>query len=186
MSDFSKALTKLIGAEGAYANNPNDRGQETYFGISRRSFPQWIGWKTIDGLRTEPGFPKTLGNVVVLTEQVKDLYKQEFWDKIHGDEIKSQDIANEIFDTAVNMGCDVAIRFAQHALNLLNRNQKNYSDLNADGVFGKLSLNTLNNFDEELILLRALNALQANKYITLCDRDSSQEVFFRGWLKRAS
>lgn len=185
MADFIQAYRKLLPVEGGYVNHPSDRGKETYKGISRRFHPQWKGWAIIDALRKEPGFPKNLTNHPVLQELVQSFYKSEFWDKLQGDRINEQRIADELFDSGVNMGIATAVRFLQGSLNVLNRNGRLFPDIERTGVLGPKTLAQLNAFTETDMLLRALNAYQGAHYIAICERDPSQEDFFRGWIKRA-
>ena len=39
MTSFDHAFERLIGHEGGYVNDPKDRGGETKYGISKRSYP---------------------------------------------------------------------------------------------------------------------------------------------------
>ena len=39
MSEFDKYFEELIGHEGGYVNDPDDRGGETKYGISKLSYP---------------------------------------------------------------------------------------------------------------------------------------------------
>lgn len=64
---------------------------------------------------------------------MKAFYKENYWDKFLGDEINSQEIADEIFDTSVNMGVERAVKFLQKALNYLNRDELLYLNLVVDG-----------------------------------------------------
>ena len=34
--------------EGGFVNDPKDPGGMTMAGISRKTFPNWIGWKEVD------------------------------------------------------------------------------------------------------------------------------------------
>jgi len=43
------------------------------------------------------------------------IYRKEYWNKIHGDELMIQEVANSLYDSAVNMGAVMAIRLAQKA-----------------------------------------------------------------------
>jgi len=187
MAEFKISFSKTMAAEGGYANAPSDRGKETYRGISRAMNPQWKGWAIVDALRKEPGFPKNLASHPELDELVLDFYKEMFWNPIKGDQIASQEVADELFDTGVNMGATIPVKFAQQALNLLNRNGKLYADIADDGIMGNGTLKMLNAFTETNVLVRTLNALQACRYIKICEIDHTQEENFRGWLlKRAS
>jgi len=185
MADFNTAYKKLVPIEGGYVNNPLDRGKETYKGISRHFHPNWAGWNVINALRREPGFPRNLNNHPQLQEMVLSFFKIEFWNKFSADKIISQAVADELFDTAVNMNYTVAIKFAQSALNLLNKNGKLYADILVDGVMGFNTITAINNFSETPHLLRALNVLQGARYISICENNPTQEEFFRGWLTRA-
>ena len=51
MADFEKAFAKIIKAEGGYVNNPNDKGGETYMGITRKNHSKLKMWKLIDELK---------------------------------------------------------------------------------------------------------------------------------------
>ena len=37
--NFKIAFKEIIGVEGGYVNNPNDKGGETKYGISKRAYP---------------------------------------------------------------------------------------------------------------------------------------------------
>ena len=49
MADFATAYAPLAGFEGGWCNVQGDSGGETYAGIARRYWPDWPGWKLIDG-----------------------------------------------------------------------------------------------------------------------------------------
>jgi lysozyme family protein len=46
------------------------------------------------------------------------IYRKDYWNQIHGDELFNQDAANSLYDSAVNMGVTSAIRIAQKALGI--------------------------------------------------------------------
>nr|DAO50309.1 MAG TPA: Lysozyme [Crassvirales sp.] len=115
MANFNKEFQKVILAEGGYVNDSDDAGGETYLGISRRNNPNWIGWEVIDeekkkGLKYING---RLKRDKSLTNAANLLYKQKYWDVLELDDIPSQKIAHQLFDTAVNCGITTAIRIAQ-------------------------------------------------------------------------
>jgi lysozyme family protein len=184
MADFLTAYRKLSAIEGGYANHPNDRGKETWKGISRANFPQWKGWLTIDALRREPGFPKNLRNNPGLETSVQEFYEKEFWKKIYGEKINHQAVADEMFDTAVNMGVGIAISFAQNAINYLNKNGKLYADIAEDREMGPATLLHINNCEEIPVLVKLLNLLQGARYIMIMEKNPCQEEWIRGWLTR--
>jgi lysozyme family protein len=188
MADFKEAYKKTMGHEGYYSNDPDDLGGETWKGIARRFHPKWSGWKIIDAYKNEPNFPNSIKDNYELEEKVKEFYKTVFWDELLGDQIPSQYIGEEMFDTAVNTGVERAVKFLQTALNVLNRHEKLYNNLNVDGAAGHNTLKALKALlaikGEEMVLYKVLNILQGYHYVTITLKSESQERFMRGWLKR--
>lgn len=116
MADFNSEFDKLILAEGGYINDPDDNGGETYLGISRKANPKWAGWSAIDKIKKQYGTKNITARLkkdVALTNSAKFYYKTNYWDVMDLDDVPSQRIAHEIFDTGVNMGVAAAIRIAQ-------------------------------------------------------------------------
>lgn len=166
MNTFDIAFNEVLGFEGGYVNDPNDRGGETRYGISKRSYPDV--------------------NIESLTiEQAKHIYYRDFWNSknLELSLIDDERVSVELFDTAVNMGVSTAAKFLQEALNLMNRNQKDWADLKVDGVVG---FNTLKCYKKARkdVLLKALNGLQFCRYKAICEKDKTQEIYFNGWMKR--
>lgn len=191
MADYEGAFQRTTAHEGGYVHDPDDAGGETYKGISRRFNPSWGGWAIIDDLKrgTGPGddFSDALAGRLELQEAVRSFYRHHYWDKFWGDEIPSQEVAEELFDTGVNMGIHRAVGFLQEGLNLLNRNQTSYEDIMEDGRFGPGTLNALKAYlemDEVSHLVKIMNILQGMHYIEYMRRRPSQEKYARGWLKR--
>lgn len=120
MAKFDEEFDKLIFVEGGYVNDKNDAGGETYLGISRKNNPKWIGWEVIDDEKKKglKNITARLKKDVALTNSVKFLYKQKYWDVLELDDIPSQSIAHELFDTCVNCGVSTAIRIAQQVIGM--------------------------------------------------------------------
>ena len=117
MSYFLDAYAVTLHHEGGYVNDPDDRGGETYKGISRVYNPSWDGWLSIDLEKNEHDFPKSLENNNALQNSVKKFYKLKYFDPYRGDDMP-QGLAMEMFDTSVNMGVGRAVKFLQIALNV--------------------------------------------------------------------
>lgn len=184
MANFNTADQIVRKHEGGYANNPSDRGGETYRGIARKIFPHWKGWATVDKLRKVAGFPANLDKDAELQSFVHDFYKKEFWDAMSLDFVNDQAIANELYDTGVNMGVGTAANFLQRVLNVSNKKGQEYADMPVDGKIGPNTVRTLNNHKRPKEVLKALNCLQGAKYIAICEANPSQEIFFVGWMNR--
>lgn len=119
MAKFDEEFDKVILAEGGYVNDPDDAGGETYLGISRKNNPKWVGWEVIDDIKKKYGtknITSRLKKDVALTNSAKLLYKQNYWDVLELDDIPSQGIAHQLFDTCVNCGKTTAIHIAQQVL----------------------------------------------------------------------
>ena len=191
MAKFNEAFEKTAAIEGGYVFDPDDAGGETYKGVSRRFNLSWKGWAKIDEIKRansrKKKFDKVFEQDESLQKEVVLFYKEAYWDKFWGDAIPVQEIAEELFDTGVNMGVRRAVGFLQQGLNLLNRNQKNYNDIFEDGFFGRNTLNGLEAYlkiDDLSYLLKVMNILQGMHYIEYMRKSPTQEKYARGWLKR--
>lgn len=186
MADFSIAYKITMGHEGGYSDHPNDKGAATFAGISRKYHPAWNGWLIIDRYKSFPGFPSNLKGNQALQEQVFSFYKKNFWDVNKLDHINNQEIANEVFDTGVNMGYKTAAECLQAAYNLLSKNEASYNKIAVDGSIGSKTLTAINSHQYPSRIVKTLNILQGIRYVHICERDPTQEVFFAGWIERVS
>lgn len=122
MANYNIAYNKVIKVEGGYANDPDDAGGETYMGISRKFNPNAKFWKVIDEIKSKnKNITNKEMNAILkknnsIIGEIKNIYKNKYWDKLYLDNLNSQKIAEELFDTAVNMGVSVAIKILQNSL----------------------------------------------------------------------
>ena len=182
---FKNALTKLLNHEGGYANDPDDKGGETYRGISRKNFPNWIGWNIIDYYKTTKHFEEHLTSDFNLQAHVEDFYKTNFWNKMHCDFIPTE-IAEELFELSVNTGLKRATSILQTTLNILNRNEKAYNDILVDGRFGNITLVTLRTslkHNSRRLIFNLINILQGSFYTELMLNNPVYEKYI-GWFNR--
>lgn len=189
MANFDEAYDITLGHEGGYTHDPVDVGGETYKGVARRYYPNWPGWTIIDAAKNDTNFPNSLRDDTDLDCMINQFYRDNYWNLFWGDDIPNQEVANEMFDTGVNMGVGRAVKYLQKGLNVLNRNQKNYADIVEDGGFGTNTMAALNqylNIDDASFLLKVMNILQGMHYIDYMTKSPTQERFARGWLKRVS
>lgn len=168
-------IDAVIDREGGYVNHPADKGGPTCFGITE-AVARAHGYA--GAMRAMP------------REDAAAIYQRLYWLRPCFDEVakRSGPIAAELFDTGVNMGPAVAATFLQRALTALNRNAKDYPDLTPDGRIGAVTLSALDTFltsrggGGETVLLRALEALQGERYLRLAERRPANEAFLYGWL----
>lgn len=100
--NFQKAVSRTLGHEGEYSNDPRDPGGETMWGITLRTARAW-GYT--GAMRFLP------------RETAVRIYEDSYWDPICGDSL-SFPIAFQLFDAGVNSSPFQAIRWLQRALNL--------------------------------------------------------------------
>ena len=162
--DVDRLVDELIEREGGYVDHPPDKGGPTCFGIT-------------EAVARAQGYAGPMK--LLPREEAVEIYTRLYWLRPHFDEIarRSERIASELFDTGVNMGPAVAVTFLQRALTALNRGGRDYPDLTPDGRIGPMTLFALDAFlasrvkaSGETVLLRALEALQGERYLRLAER----------------
>src|SRR3954463_11360211 len=159
VADIDRLIDALIEREGGFVNHPADKGGPTCFGIT-------------EAVARAHGYAGPMR--LLPREEAATIYRRLYWLRPKFDEIakRSRRIAAELFDTGANMGPAVAATFLQRTLTALNRNAKDYSDLVPDGRIGAVTLGALDAFlairgksNGETVLLRALEALQGERYL---------------------
>jgi len=186
MAEFLQAYNRTNQNEGGYVNDPDDKGGETYKGIARKFHPEWPGWGIIDSSKNAYNFKTMLDKNITLQDQVRSFYYIEFWNKIGGESIPDQAIAEEMYDNAVNMGVATANKYLQRALNILNCNQKHYADITVDGSIGPKTSSAFQACLAKVgskMLLSVINGYQMKHYIELMEKDPVNEKYI-GWFKR--
>lgn len=118
MANFDEAYQRTLKFEGGWVNDDNDSGKETYKGISRVYEKNWEGWNIVDAYKKKPNFPKNLEADKKLQELVKSCYRKNYWNVIWGDKIRNQKVANDLYDTAVNMGVGTSIKLSERQYEL--------------------------------------------------------------------
>ena len=175
-SDIEALLDELIDREGGYVNHPSDRGGPTRFGIT-------------EAVARAHGYRGAIRDLPV--GEARAIYRRLYWLRPKFDRIakRSPNIAAELFDTGVNMGPAVAVTFLQRALTALNRGAADYPDLVPDGRIGTATMSAFDRFLDvrgdrpgQEVLMRALEALQGERYLRLAERRPANEAFLYGWL----
>lgn len=175
MANFLKSFEKTSKFEGGYANNPNDRGGETYKGIARNMWGKWSGWNIIDRYKTSPISVKqlsaVLGGNVELQDMVESFYHAHFWNAIKGDDINNQLIADNIYDFAVNSGVSRAVKYAQRLVGT-----------SEDGVIGNITIKAINkNIEGFVTKYKAERLAFVNRIVA---KNETQREFLNGWSAR--
>lgn len=197
MADFNIAHKLTSRVEGGYVNHPNDPGGETIFGIARNYYPNWHGWIVVDKCKEFDGFPDNIKSLTLsrlngngleagsliawpwLQTAADTFFKKEFWNTIRGDEITDQDIANELYDSAVNFGRSRAVKMAQEAVKLGFG-----ADIDVDGKIGPKTVAALNSYTNKPWLYQLMNMIQARQYLELVEKQPKKATFLRGWIQQ--
>jgi len=167
----SDAIAKLIRREGGYVNDTKDSGGETKYGIT---------------LVTSREFGYRSGMSDLPVEIAMEIYSVKYWDKMRLDGvclIAGSAIAEELFDTGVNLGTKRASKFLQRSLNILTKSPS----INVDGFIGNATIEKLSEYvgrrgkGGETVLLKMLNCLQGAFYVKLAEKRAKDKKFIFGW-----
>lgn len=174
---FKESLVKLRGHEGKYSNNPLDKGGETMWGITA-------------AVARANGYKDEMSKMPYSVAQV--IYKRQYWDINKLDDIDKlcPQLADQMFNAGVNIGTGVAAKFLQRLLNVYNRDQRDYRDIEVDGQVGSMTIATLaalvtkrGKGDTDEQLLKSFRSLQGAHYISIAEKSTPQEEFVWGWMK---
>lgn len=172
MANFNKAYEIGRVNEGGYSNRKSDKGGETYAGVARNYWPRWEGWKIIDAYKKIA--PIKQGKVFdnpELEGYIYSFYRMNFWNKILGDQIEDQQVANLIYDWSMTSGG--AIREVQKVIGAT-----------PDGRFGPASLSRLNKAISSSggkLIFNKIKEARRRYYISL-----NQPANIKGWINRVN
>jgi len=154
MANFDLVINRVLENEGDYSNDPDDIGGETKFGISQ------LAYSDLD-IRS------------LTLEDAKVIYKRDYWDRVKGDKILNEYVAESIFDFAVNVGVKTASKLAQKVV---------YTEI--DGVIGNKSITNIN-LTKQNVFIPSYKLEKIGYYLMIAKRRKSNEKFLIGWIKRA-
>lgn len=159
-------INKIIKVEGGYVNDPSDSGGETNYGITVK-------------VACDNGYTGEMIDLPVTLAY--DIYKAKYYDTVKAGNMPDL-VAEEVVDTAVNMGTSRAGKFLQRALNLLT----DY-ELIVDGMIGNATITALNSYmdkrNDAETLCKILNSFQGAYYAELAERRVKDRKYVYGWFK---
>src|SRR5262249_55945100 len=168
MASFDLFLPILLRFEGGFVDDPDDPGGETNKGVTMTTFRQC----SHDLLGIEP----TSENLKSLTDaQAGIIYRNLYWNKMSGDAIHLQDLANIVCDFYVNSGTNATILLQR----VLNRMGAHVAEDGSIGPASIIALNALNQAD----VYRQYKQGRIDFYQQLGKRFPK---FLKGWLNRVN
>lgn len=168
MTRQEKFADEIVCIEGGFSDNPNDKGRATRYGIT-------------EATARRNGYT---GNMKDLPMPLaKSIFINEYFLEPGFDQIKSDAIAFELFDTSVNAGQSRSVMLLQRAYNMLNIGNKYGDDLKVDGQLGNVTAARINAYPypERIVMLQ--NASQTAFYTDIATNNPTQREFIYGWLK---
>lgn len=180
MASLEISEKKTLKWEGGYCNVAGDAGGETIFGIAKNANPDSKIWAILDKYKAElepltKAKYKSLENMCLADPEFKaemdTIYRKLYWDKIKGDEIQSQDVANILYDFAVNSGPGRAIKHIQRILGVA-----------ADGALGPKTVAAINASDAKDLCNKLCDS--RTEYFKKIAENGENHKFLNGWLNR--
>lgn len=168
MASFDKAIEKTLKHEGGLVDHPSDPGGLTNMGITWVTFKAWA---------PRLGLPKTPEALKSLSKSnAIYIYRQGYWNRLSGDDIKSQSVAEIYFDAYVNSGNTAVMQMQTAVSNISER-------IKIDGIPGPQTLGAINAADAETLFYK-FKAVRERFYRNLAEIKPSMKVFLKGWLNR--
>lgn len=165
---FEIAFNTLLLDEGGLSDDPDDPGGLTKYGISKRYYPD------LD-----------IKNLTV--DDARELFWKDWWVRYRYKDLAEYnfDIAERVFNIAVNIGPDSAAKYLQIAINsviMYLGESKRLDCLVVDGIIGSVTIRTLSELDffQTSYILPAFTSLVAHHYMTRPKRDKYES----GWMNR--
>ena len=157
-NNWNKCLETILHHEGGYVNHPKDPGGETNLGVTKRVYEEWGGTKDMKDLTVE---------------DVSPIYKKNYWDRVHGDELPTGlDLC--VFDFGVNAGTGRAAKYLQTMVGAT-----------ADGAIGPATLRAVSSYVDSEGIESAIQNYQSARQ-SYYEKLKTFDTFGRGWTRRVT
>ncbi|MCC4620074.1 N-acetylmuramidase [Xanthomonas cassavae CFBP 4642] len=171
MADFTQFFPTFLRFQGGFVDAPDDPGGATNMGISLAVFRQ--------SAQARLGLEPTLEALRQLTvAQAASLYKALYWDRVQGDAIQLQPLADIVFDFYTDAGAN-AVTLLQRQLGEMGQ------QLPTDGVFSAQTLAALQQVDQTQLYMRYKQG-RVDYYTRLAAARPVLQRFLKGWLTRVA
>lgn len=177
-ADFNRSILNVLKHEGFLVNDKADPGGITNYGVSARYLNQLVRKSPeVQALIDIDGIPGvTRGDIENMRiEDAIHIYRFYWWEAYGYGKIKSQILADKIFDMSVNMGSVESHTLVARAYQIIkHRPMKDFMDINK-----------LSHIECQRLLIQ-IRQEQMHFYQTLAVRHPKSKKFLPGWLKRAA
>ena len=153
---FDRFISVILKHEGGWVNDPDDRGGETKYGITRYRYPE-LDIKNL-----------TIG-------QATDIYYRDFYQRMKLFYIKNDALAIHVFDMGVNAGRTRAVELLQSLL----------KGCEVDGILGPSTGQGISLADTTTNLVEAYKAKRVEYYYKVSLRGNNSK-FLKGWVNRVN
>ena len=160
-SRFKRFFARLMDFEGGLANDPDDRGGLTKYGICKKVYPD------VD-----------IRNLTL--EEAADIFRRDYYELMQIGSVQNEQIAYAIFDMGVLSGPGTAVTLLQQAINEFSVKQ-----IAEDGAIGPKTLNAMSAENiNQTGLLHMYIVCRKNYHLGIIKNDSSQSKFKKNWVAR--
>lgn len=183
-------VAKYTSIEAGYVNNPNDLGGETNHGITYA-----VAMRHKNELVRNFKWDGTMRNLTV--PMARHIYILDYWNKCYLDHVvvRHVELADKLFDIAINAGVSRAGRWFQEIVASLGNNGRyNKASSNPRFIDGWIGKGTMEAYEGVIkargelgkqIILHALIAKQTVHYVDISLSRQANQTFTFGWLRRA-
>jgi len=169
-ADVDQMIEDILRREGGFVDHPNDRGGPTNFGVTLKTLMAFRG-RSLSGEDVRR----------MSVDEARDIYRSNYFLRPKIDQLPAL-LQPQIFDMAINHGPGTAIKLLQKVLTEAGH------PCSTDGGIGdettacaRAAVSALGNALSNLLVEKRIDLYKA-----IVDRDASQGVFLRGWLRRAN